>query len=136
MRYEEWQTECFVILDSFLKYTKISKLWQKLKKCLEILWYYDFTHVYHKLQSYDVWFLRYWAQQTEFFVILDNFLPIYPLKNRKIKILKKWKKPLEISFHTSIPKIRIICYTVPEIWYVTNVTVIFHFGLFFALLPP
>ena len=30
----------------------------------------------------------------------------------------------------------IICYTVPEIWCVTDVIVIFHFGLFFALLPP
>ena len=29
----------------------------------------------------------------------------------------------------------IICYTVPEIWSVTDVNVT-HFGLFFALLPP
>ena len=29
----------------------------------------------------------------------------------------------------------IICYTVPEIWHVTDVILIFHFGLFFALLP-
>ena len=28
----------------------------------------------------------------------------------------------------------IISYTVPEIWCVTDVIVIFHFGLFFALL--
>ena len=30
----------------------------------------------------------------------------------------------------------IICYTVPEIWYVTDVISSFHFGKFFALLPP
>ena len=30
----------------------------------------------------------------------------------------------------------IICYTVLEIWRVTDVIVIFHFGLIFALLPP
>ena len=30
----------------------------------------------------------------------------------------------------------IICYTVPEIWHVTDVIVIFHSGLFFALLQP
>ena len=30
----------------------------------------------------------------------------------------------------------IISYTVPEIWCMTNVIAIFHFGLFFALLPP
>ena len=29
----------------------------------------------------------------------------------------------------------IICYTVPEIWRVMDVIFIFHFGLFFALLP-
>ena len=40
------------------------------------------------------------------------------------------------SFNTSVPQIMIICYTIPEIWHMTDVTVIFHFGLFFALLPP
>ena len=30
----------------------------------------------------------------------------------------------------------IICYTVPETWRVTDKIVIFHFGLFFALLAP
>ena len=30
----------------------------------------------------------------------------------------------------------VICYTVPEIQRVTDVIFIFHFGLFFALLPP
>ena len=65
------------------------------------------------------------------------FCPFTPLTAQKIKILKKWKKHLEISsFYTSVPKIMIICYTVPEIWHMTDVIVIFHFGLFFALLPP
>ena len=39
------------------------------------------------------------------------------------------------SFYTSVPKFMIICYTVSEIWCMTNVIVIFHFELFFALLP-
>ena len=30
----------------------------------------------------------------------------------------------------------IIGFTVPEIWHVTDVIVIFHFEQFFALLPP
>ena len=30
----------------------------------------------------------------------------------------------------------IVCYTVPEMWHVTGVIVMFHFGLFSALLPP
>ena len=89
--------------------------------------------MYNKWQSYNVWFLRYGVWQTEFFVIFDNFLPIYPLKTWKIKSLKKWKKSLEIlSFFTSVPKIMIICYTVPKIWHVTDVIVIFHFGFIFC----
>ena len=30
----------------------------------------------------------------------------------------------------------IICYTVTELWRMTDVIVRFHLGLFFALLPP
>ena len=64
------------------------------------------------------------------------FCLLTPLKTRKIKILKKWKKRLKIlSFYTNVPKIMIICYTVPEIRCVTDV-IIFYFGLYFALLPP
>ena len=35
-----------------------------------------FTNVYHKWQY--VWFLRYRVRQTEFFVIVDHFLLVYP----------------------------------------------------------
>ena len=44
--------------------------------------------------------------------------PPHPLSltARKIKISKQWKKHLGISsFYTSVPKIKIICYNVPEI---------------------
>ena len=37
--------------------------------------YHHFTLLYHKWQSYDVWFLRYGAGQTHFFFILNYFLP-------------------------------------------------------------
>ena len=30
----------------------------------------------------------------------------------------------------------IICYTIPEIWHLTDIIFIFHFGLFFTLLSP
>ena len=63
------------------------------------------------------------------------FCPFIPLTTRKIKILKNWKKYVEISwFYKSVTKIMITCYTVPEIWYVTDV-IIFHLGPFFAILP-
>ena len=76
-----------------LKYQK-AKLW----KTEESAWrYYYFTHVYPKWQSYNVWFLRHWAQQTGFFVILDHFLPFYwsaspPLQNTKKQNYEKLKK--------------------------------------------
>ena len=49
-----------------------------------------------------------------YFSFWDIFCPFTTLTVRKIKILKNWKKPLEISsFYTSVPKIMIICCTVP-----------------------
>ena len=64
-----------------------------------------------------------------FFALL---LPNSP-KNENFK---KMKKSLEISsFYTSVPKIMIIWYTVPGIWRVTDVIVIFHYGLFLPYYP-
>ena len=55
-----------------------SKFWKNEK----ITWiYYHFTHVHHKWPSYNAWFLRYGAQKTELFVILNHFLQFYPSKN-------------------------------------------------------
>ena len=113
MIYASWDMECdrhiffhfgpvFALLPHYwpqkLKFEKIQKKpWR----------YYPFTHVYHRWRSYDAWFLRHKAQQTEFFVILGHFLPIDPPnkpKNQNLK--KKWKACLEISsFYTIVPKI-------------------------------
>ena len=70
------------------KYQK-AKLWKTEKRAWR---YYYFTHVYHKWQSYDVWILRHWAQQTDFFVILDHFLPFYPSNNPISENFDKKKK--------------------------------------------
>ena len=52
------------------------------------------------MTSYDVWFLRYGVQQTEFFVILDHFLPFYPSNNLKNQNFEKLKtKPGDIVLH-------------------------------------
>ena len=60
-----------------------------------------------------------------------------PIITQRIKILKNWKKHLEVSsFYTTVRKIMITCYTVPEIRPVTDVHVNFHFGLFFGLFCP
>ena len=90
---------------------------------------YLFTHLFQKSRPYDVWFLRYEVHQTEFFVILGHFLPLYPPNSRKNENVKNEKKSLEISlFYRSVPKLMIIGYTVLEIWQVTDVTVVFYYG--------
>ena len=71
------------------------------------------------------------------FSFLAIFYRFTRLTAWKMKISQKWKKQPEISsFYTSVRKIMIRGYTVPEVWHVTDVVFIFHFGLFFALLPP
>ena len=203
MIYVSWDMECnkkcflsfWVIFFPFTQLKtqkiKILKIWKKKA------WrYYPFTHMHHKWRLYDVWFLRYKTQWTDFFLSLDHcllfyplmtckikilkkkmkkasgdiinfhlctlndnhitywswdiehdiqnflfdilghFLPFYPTKPKKSKFLKNEKKCLEISSsYTSAPKIMIIiCYTIPEIWCMTEKTFIFHFWLFFVIL--
>ena len=93
---------------------------------------------------YDSWDMK---CDGQFFVILDHFLHLHhplpvppphppPLTKQKIKILKKWKKQLETSsIYTSVPKIMIICYTVPDIQHVTDVTRSF-WAIFCPFTPP
>ena len=70
-------------------------------------------------------------------VIMGLFLPFYLPKPERSAFWKSEKNRQKISScYTSVPKIMIICYTVPEIYRVTDASVIFHFGLFFALLHP
>ena len=70
-----------------------------------------------------------------FWAIISPFTP--QNENFKKKKKRKRKKHLEIpSFYTSVPKIMIKSYTIPEIWHVTDVILIFHFGLFFCLNGP
>ena len=79
-------------------------------------------HLCTKNQNHDLQFPWFGAQQTGFFFILDHFLPFYPTTTKKIKILKKWKKRLEIlSFYT--------WGMVPEIW--SAMDKIFLIGPFF-----
>ena len=66
---------------------------QKFEKMKKLPGRYHFIRVYHKWQSYDVWFLRYEARRTECFVILDHFLPFYPPNNQKNQNFEKTNKP-------------------------------------------
>ena len=69
----------------------LSPTWRPIKpkfwKIKKNTWrYYHFTHVHHKWQSYDVWFLRYGERQN--FLFWTVFCPFTALRTQKIKILK------------------------------------------------
>ena len=137
LRYEAWQIEFFVILDCLLPFyplnnTKNQNCEKMIKKPGDII-----LHMCTKNDNPDVRFLRYWVRRTEFFVILDQFLPLYPpLTTWKIKILKKWKKtPGDIIIlHVCVRKMTIIWCMVPKILGATD-RIFLHFGPFFAFLP-
>ena len=111
-----------------------SKIWRNEKNA----WRY--YHVIQEYQKSDNMLYCSWDMARDrcnsyfsFWTIFCSFTPLTPWK---IKISKKWKKQLEmLSSYTSLPKIMIICYAVPEIWCMKDV-IIFHFGPFFVLLPP
>ena len=84
-------------------------------------------------ETSNVWFLRYGVRQTKFFIILGHFFPFYPTNNLKNQNFEKMKKTPRaiINLHKCTKNWNNL---IPEIWCVTNVSSIFHFGLFFALL--
>ena len=69
-----------------------------------------------------------------FFTLLP---PTKPPKKSKLKKTQKMLKDIILyHFIPSVPKIMNTCHIVLEIWCMTDVIVIFDFGLFFTLLPP
>ena len=64
--------------------TRKIKIWEKWKKA----WRYYVTLLYHKWRSYDVWFLRYGARQTNFLSFWFIFCP-FNLKNQNFEKMKK-----------------------------------------------
>ena len=84
---------------------------------------------YMMYSSWDV--ARNRQNLLSFWAIFCTFTPV---TTQKIKILKKWKKHLEIlSLYTCVPKMTIIWCMDLEIWSVTD-KVFCHFRPFFALL--
>ena len=122
MMYGSWDTECDWL--TFLSFWTIFcplTTWKIriLKNDFTYVYYIMILHMYTINDNYDV-FLRYEVWRTWYFVNLDHFLPFYPLTTWKIKILKNWKKDLEISsFYTYEPKIIRWC-TLPEKWCMTD----------------
>ena len=88
----------FIILDHFLLlYLPNNLKNQKLKKNEKNTWQnYHFTHVYHKLQSYDDGYWDIEHDRQNFFVILDHFLPFYPPNYPKNQNFERMKRTGDI----------------------------------------
>ena len=78
------------------------KFWKNERN---IWWYYNFTHVYYKWQSHDVWFLRYGAWRKTFLSFWTFFLLRYTRINPKYtpqgNILQKCTKSHDHILHCS-----------------------------------
>ena len=75
------------------------------------------------------------SDEQNFLSFWTIFCPFNPLTTQKIKILKKWKKQLEIlSFYTCVTKMTIIWCMIPEMSSARD-SFFCHFGPFFALFP-
>ena len=92
MIFGSWDIKCDrqIFLSFWTIFCSKNQNFEKMKK---VSWrYYHFTYVYHKWQSYNVWFLRYEVWQTDFLSFWMIFCSFTPLTTWKIKILKNWKK--------------------------------------------
>ena len=92
---EIWSTADRIFChDRFLPFyqpyrSRKSKFWKNEKNPWR---YYHFTNVYHKWQSYDVWFLRYGATGRIFLSFWTVFfLPFNPPNNPKNQNVEKMK---------------------------------------------
>ena len=140
--YGSWDVECG--RQNFLSFWTIflispppknlkNQNFEKMKKSPEDIIILQMCTINKNHMMYDSWDMECDRQNfLSFWTIFWAFTP----NPKKIKILKKWNTSLEIIFYKSVSKITIICYTVPKIWHVLVVIVVFHFGLFFALLSP
>ena len=104
----EWDRHIFLSFWAiFYPFTTNNTQNQNFEKIKNTWRYYWFTTVYHKWQSYHVWFLRYGLPRTKFFVILHNFLPFYitPPTATKIELFKKKFKIRQeiLSFYKYVP---------------------------------
>ena len=121
----EWERQIFLSPRAiFYQITPLTTQKIKLlKKCLEISFYTSVPQMamYGSSDMECNWhnFLSFWAI---FCSLNQNF--------EKIKLL------VISLFYTCVPQLMIICYNVPETWWLTDVIFIFQVGLFFALLPP
>ena len=98
MIYGSWNIGCngqkvFVILGHFLPFQPPDNSENQNFKIEKNTWrYYHFTHLHHKWQSHEVWFLRYGVRQTESLIIFVPFFALLPPNNPKNQNFEKLKK--------------------------------------------
>ena len=104
LRYGVRQTEYFVIMDRFLPFyppmDPKNQNFEKMKKTLEDIIILQALTINDSHMIYG--FSDMECNRNFFFVILDRFLPFYPLTSQKIKILKNWKNPWRYHHFTQV----------------------------------
>ena len=91
---------------------KTSKKWKKKPGDIIIL---QKSTINDSHKIYGSWYMK--CNRHFFLAFCAISCPFTSITAQKMKIWRKWKRTLEIlSFNTSVPKIMIICFTVPEIW--------------------
>ena len=100
LKYRLRQRDVFVILGHFLPFYCINnpKNWtfEKNEK-KNTRRYHHFTLGHHKLWSYYVWFLRYGAWQTKFFLMFWSFFALLPQENQNFEMMKEVSGDIIIS---------------------------------------
>ena len=102
----------FVILDQFLPFYPAknpkNQNFEKIKKSSGEITTWHMCTINDNHMMHDPWDMK--RDGQNFLSFWTVFCSFTPLTTRKTKILKNWKKHLEISsFYTCIPKVMIIC---------------------------
>ena len=128
-----WAILPFYLSHLIILNIKILKKMKKMSGNIIILLY---IHGYHKWRSYDIWFLKYKAQQTEIFNILGHFLPFQPLDKKENQNFNTEKNTWR--YYHFAPEMAIIWCMVPEIWSTTDMifVILDHFLPFYPPMDP
>ena len=107
----------FVILGIFLPFhpswqPRKSKFWKPTRKTPRDIIILQMCTIN---ESYDVWFLRYGAWRTEFFVILDYFLPFYLNDNPASQNSEKMNKITHTWRRWGTPQNFLLAF-IDEVW--------------------
>ena len=99
------------------------KIWKKCKKTSGHIILLHMRTIDQDHMMYGSWDMKF--KRQNFLIILGNLSLFYALNTLKNEKYQNWQNVLlTSSFYISVSKIIIICYTVLEIWYMTDVTVI------------